>query len=58
MEGAGEADLLIEEDEPNEDFLLWEITLGGFIGRAKDVGVPGADGAGEPIVRVVFSAAA
>jgi hypothetical protein len=26
------------------------MTLGGFIGSAKVVGVPGADGAGEPMV--------
>jgi hypothetical protein len=25
------------------------MTLGGFIGSATDVGVPGADGTGEPI---------
>lgn len=47
IEGAGEADRRIDGDEPNEDRRLWEVG-GGFIGRASDWGVPGADGAGEP----------
>lgn len=47
IEGAGDADLLIDGDEPNDDLRLWD-TAGGFIGSAKDVGVPGMDGAGEP----------
>ena len=33
--------------EPNEDLRLWEVG-GGFIGRARDCGVPGAEGAGDP----------
>jgi hypothetical protein len=52
-EGAGEADLRIDiagEDAPNDDRRLWLITLGGFIGIAIDVGVPGHEGTGEPIV--------
>ena len=48
-EGAGEADRRIDGDEPNDDRRLWLMTLGGFIGRVNVVGVPGADGAGEPI---------
>ena len=44
MDGAGETERLEEKD----DLLLWLITLGGFIGSATDVGVPGADGTGEP----------
>ena len=44
IDGAGETDRL----EENEDLLLWLMTLGGFMGSAADVGVPGADGAGEP----------
>ncbi len=47
IEGAGEADLLTDGEEPNEDRRLWLIALGGFIGRASVVGVPGADGAGD-----------
>lgn len=43
MDGAGEGDRL----EENEDRLLWLITLGGFIGKGKEFGVPGADGTGE-----------
>lgn len=43
-DGAGEAD----RREENEDRLLWLTTLGGFIGSASDVGVPGADGIGDP----------
>jgi hypothetical protein len=45
IDGAGETERL--EDE-KDDLRLWVITLGGFIGRATDVGVPGAEGAGEP----------
>lgn len=44
IEGAGETERL----EENEDLRLWLITLGGFMGRAIEVGVPGADGTGEP----------
>ena len=43
MEGAGEG----ERRDEKEDRLLWLMTLGGFIGRASEVGVPGCDGAGE-----------
>jgi hypothetical protein len=53
IDGAGEADRLIDiagEAAPKEDLLLWLIVLGGFIGNAKDVGVPGQDGTGDPIV--------
>jgi hypothetical protein len=45
IDGAGETERLEEKD----DLRLWLITLGGFIGSAMDVGVPGADGTGEPI---------
>lgn len=44
-EGAGDADLREENDERR----LWLTTLGGFIGRGNDVGVPGVEGTGEPI---------
>ncbi len=44
MEGAGDA----ERREEKEDRRLWLMTLGGFIGKATEVGVPGADGTGEP----------
>ena len=46
IEGAGEAERRIEGDEPNDDLRLCDVG-GGFIGRAKDWGVPGAEGAGE-----------
>ena len=48
MDGAGDADLLIDGDEPKEERRLCDIA-GGFIGKAKDIGVPGieGDGAGE-----------
>jgi len=46
MEGAGEADRL----EENDDLREWLIALGGFIGRAIEVGVPGAEGIGEPML--------
>jgi hypothetical protein len=45
IDGAGETDLLDE----NDDLRLCVMTLGGFIGNATEVGVPGADGTGEPI---------
>lgn len=47
-EGAGETDRRIEGEEPNDDRRLCDVG-GGFIGRAKDCGVPGADGHGEPL---------
>ena len=42
--GAGEA----ERRDENEDLRLWLTTLGGFMGSGNEVGVPGAEGAGEP----------
>lgn len=30
------------------------MVLGGFIGNARDVGVPGHDGTGEPIFALAF----
>jgi hypothetical protein len=45
MEGAGEAD----RREEKEDRRLWLTTLGGFMAEGNEVGVPGADGAGDPI---------
>lgn len=45
IEGAGDG----ERREEKEDRRLWLTTLGGFIGNEVDVGVPGADGTGEPI---------
>lgn len=45
IDGAGEGDRLDE----NDDLLLWLITLGGFIGNAIEVGVPGAEGTGDPM---------
>lgn len=53
IEGAGEADRRIDmagEAAPKDDLRLWLIVLGGFIGNAKEVGVPGHDGTGEPIL--------
>lgn len=35
--------------DPNEDLRLCEVG-GGYIGKAKDCGVPGADGLGEPML--------
>lgn len=45
IDGAGDADRRIAGEEPKEDRRLCEI-VGGFIGRASDVGVPGIDSAG------------
>lgn len=56
IDGAGEQDLRIDGEDPNEERLLCDIA-GGFMGKARDVGVPGidADGAGEPGVKDVVS---
>ena len=48
-EGAGDADLLKEGDEPKEDRRLVVIAGGGSIGRGVVNGVPGLDGAGDAI---------
>ena len=50
VDGLGETDLLIEAAtcEPNDDLRLCDVG-GGFMGKASDCGVPGADGSGEPI---------
>lgn len=45
IDGAGDTDRWDENDERR----LWLTTLGGFMGKANDVGVPGAEGAGELI---------
>lgn len=51
IEGAGEADLRTDgEAQPKDERRLCE-TGGGFIGRAREVGVPGIDGAGDPGAR-------
>jgi hypothetical protein len=49
MDGLGETDRrrFGPACEPNDDRLLCEVG-GGFIGRARDCGVPGADGLGDP----------
>lgn len=44
--GAGDAERRIEGDEPNDERRLCDVG-GGFMGRASDCGVPGADGMGE-----------
>ena len=43
MDGAGDA----ERRDESDDLRLWLTTLGGFIGSGTELGVPGADGAGE-----------
>jgi hypothetical protein len=50
IDGAGETDLRIDGDEPNDERRLCDVG-GGFIGRARECGVPGADGTGDPTVR-------
>ena len=48
-EGLGDTDRLIDwAFEPNEERRLCEVA-GGFMGRANDWGVPGAEGIGEPM---------
>lgn len=49
IDGAGEHDRRFEgEALPKEDLLLCDVGGGGFIGRAREAGVPGAEGAGDP----------
>lgn len=48
-EGAGEADLRKEGEEPNEERRLWVRAGGGSIGKGVASGVPGLEGAGEAI---------
>lgn len=51
-EGLGETERLMPRPacEPKDDLLLCEVceVEGGFIGRARDCGVPGAEGRGDP----------
>lgn len=51
IDGAGLTERL---DDEKEDLRLWPMTLGGFIGRAIEVGVPGAEGTGEPVGALVL----
>jgi len=51
MDGLGETDRCLMGwplCEPNDERRLCDVG-GGFIGSARDCGVPGADGRGEPI---------
>lgn len=50
IEGAG---LTERRDDENEDLRLWLTMLGGFMGKAIEVGVPGADGTGDPMGTLV-----
>lgn len=51
IDGAG---LTERRDEEKEDLRLWLTMLGGFIGNAIEVGVPGAEGTGEPMGALVL----
>lgn len=53
IDGAGLTD---RRDDEKDERRLWLIILGGFIGSAMDVGVPGADGTGDPIGLLVLLA--
>lgn len=46
IDGAGEAERRMEGEDPKEERRLWEM-IGGFIGSAKEVGVPGMEGEGD-----------
>lgn len=50
IDGAG---LTERRDDEKEDLRLWLMMLGGFMGKAIDVGVPGADGTGDPTAALV-----
>lgn len=51
MEGAG---LTERRDDEKDDLRLWLMMLGGFMGSAIEVGVPGAEGTGEPMGALVL----
>lgn len=51
IDGAG---LTERRDEEKDDLRLWLTMLGGFIGKAIEVGVPGAEGTGEPMGALVL----
>lgn len=53
IDGAGLTD---RRDDENDDRRLWLMMLGGFMGSAMDVGVPGADGTGDPTGLLVLLA--
>jgi len=55
IDGAGDADRRMDGDEPNDDRRLWDVG-GGFIGRASDWGVPGAEGTGDAAAKPVSCA--
>lgn len=50
IDGAGEADLRIDGDDmaPKEERRLCEVGGGCIAGNARDCGVPGIEGTGEP----------
>lgn len=53
IDGAGDADRRIEGEEPNDDRRLWDVGGGCMVGKASDCGVPGIEGTGEPIARLL-----
>lgn len=57
VDGLGDTDRRIDWPicEPMEDLLLCEVG-GGFMGKARDCGVPGAEGLGEPTASELNSA--
>ncbi len=54
-EGAGLADLRNDGDDPNEDRRL-DVIIGGSMGRGVASGVPGFEGAGEAMDRLLLLA--
>lgn len=46
IDGAGDTE---RRNDEKDDRRLWLTTLGGFMGSAADVGVPGAEGTGDPM---------
>lgn len=54
IDGAGEAERRIEGDDiaPKEERRLWDVGGGCIAGKARDCGVPGIEGTGEPMLSV------
>lgn len=58
MDGAGDAERRIDGDDiaPKEERRLCDVGGGCMAGKAKDCGVPGIDGTGEPTLRAESAA--
>lgn len=58
IDGAGDAERRMEGDDiaPNDERRLFDVGGGCIAGKARDCGVPGIEGTGEPILRAESAA--